>query len=165
MIIKYHISYSRYEIRPPKSKINSSKQVRGVVLFEFFKNVSRMLFSTRGLIGMVKTNKKVFENFWFFEKKSFSKKWGGLILGRVLFRTLRYSKSIVFVNKHSEIMCFWPQNIRKIFDFGIDYSRNIEILHKTSEKYLISIQNVVNDIVFCTQNVWKHCILTWNIEN
>jgi len=45
-------------------------------------------------------------------------------------------------------MCFWPQNIRKVFDFGIDYSKNIEILHQTSEKYLISIQNMVNDIGF-----------------
>ena len=33
---------------PPKSKINSFKKVRGGVLFEFFKNVSRMLFSTQG---------------------------------------------------------------------------------------------------------------------
>ena len=40
---------------PPKSKMNYFKKVRGV-LFEIFKNVSRILFSTQGSIGMVKTD-------------------------------------------------------------------------------------------------------------
>ena len=47
---------------PPNSKNSSLKKVGGV-LFDLFKNVSRMLFSTQGSIGMVKTDKKFFENF------------------------------------------------------------------------------------------------------